>query len=239
LDKIALVTGSTNNIGKGIAEKLAQDGFLVIITSRSENEAKKTVASLAKKGDYYRVDFSDARQIQGLFSFIREKYNRLDVLVNNVAFTQNESILGCSLEVWEKTLNTNLRSYFLCSKHAAELMKSSGGGNIVNITIGSGRSIRDKFSYAVSKGGVSVLTLCAAADLAPFNIRVNAIAIGPTGSPVGSKESPDRSRKWENPAAMVGHIGMPADIANAVSFLVSEKAAYIYGAVIPVDGGAR
>jgi 3-oxoacyl-[acyl-carrier protein] reductase len=116
-------------------------------------------------------------------------------------------------------------------------MKGNGGGNIVNITISRNRGAKDKFSYSVSKGGVYSLTMSAQIDLAPFNIRVNAVGIGPTGTPVGHKENPDRTRRYESPEIPARHVGDPQDIANAVSFLVSEKASYIYGAILNVDGG--
>jgi NAD(P)-dependent dehydrogenase (short-subunit alcohol dehydrogenase family) len=237
MDKIALVTGSTNNVGKGIAEILSKDGFLVIVTSRHGNEAKEVAENLPNKGAYYQVDFSDAQEIAGLFSFIERQYGRLDVLVNNVAYTKNESIMDCDLETWERTINTNLRSYYLCTKYAARIMKENGGGNIVNITISGTRGNRNKFAYTVSKGGVNSLTMSAAIDLAPFNIRVNAIAIGMTGTPVGSKDHPDRQRPYQNSGILAGHIGSPLDVANFVSFLVSEKAQYIYVAILSVDGG--
>ena len=168
MEKVALVTGSTNNIGKGVAEKLSEDGFIVIITSRYGNEAKEVAEHLPKKGASY-----EAERIANLFSSIRNSYGQLDVLVNNVAYTKNESILDYTLEIWEYIVNTNLRSYYLCTRYASEIMKEHGGGNIVNITIGSSRGIGNKFAYSVSKGGVNSLTMSAAVDLAPFNIRVN------------------------------------------------------------------
>jgi glucose 1-dehydrogenase len=240
MDKVALVTGSTSNVGKGIAQGLSRDGFLVIITSRHENEAREVAGQLTTKGAYYRVDLTDPEQIAGLFVFIKKAYGRLDVLVNDVAYTANESILECTLDVWERTLNTNLRSFYLCTRHAAEIMKENGGGSIVNITVGGAVAAaggKQKFAYTVAKGGVNSLTKCAAADLAPFKIRVNAVSIGQTGSPVGSKEHPDRKREYFLPSVLAGHIGMPEDVANAVSFLVSDKASYIWGAILAVDGG--
>ena len=96
MDRVALITGSTNNIGRGIAETLSREGSLVIITSRHENEAKQIADHLPAQGGYYQVDFSDAGQIAGLFSFIQKSYGRLDVLVNNVAHTENESIMDCT-----------------------------------------------------------------------------------------------------------------------------------------------
>jgi NAD(P)-dependent dehydrogenase (short-subunit alcohol dehydrogenase family) len=239
MEKIGLVTGSTNNVGKGIAETLSGDGYTVIITSRRADEAKEVADRLPRKGGYYQVDFSIPEQIADLFLHIKKTYGRLDVLVNNVAYTKNESIMDCTLETWDKTINTNLRSYFLCTKYAAEIMMAQGGGNIVNITISRNRGAKDKFSYSVSKGGVKSLTMSAQVDLAPFNIRVNAVGIGPTGSPVGHKENPERTRGYDYPSIPAKHIGLPQDIANAVSFLVSEKAAYLYGAFLAVDGGGN
>lgn len=235
MENVALVTGSTNNIGKSIAETLASRGFHVIITSRHEEEARVVSENLTGKGSYYQVDFSKAESIEGLFAFIRDRFQRLNVLVNNVAFTKNESILDCDLDIWEYTISTNLRSYYLCTKLASEIMKEHGGGNIINITVSSARGMKNKFSYIVSKGGVNSLTMCAAMDLAPHNIRVNAVGSGLVGTPVGYREYVNRS--YENSRIPLGHIGEPGDVSEAVAFLVSEQAKYITGAILPVDGG--
>jgi len=237
MDKVALVTGSTHNMGQATADTLSKDGFHVIVTSRHEEEARKVVENLANQGSYYAVDFSEPAQIEGLFAFAKEKFGRLDVLVNSLAYTENESILNCTLDIWEYTLKVNLRSYFLCTKYAAEIMKNQGGGCIVNMTVSSTRGVKDKFSYIVSKGGIKYMTMAAALDLAPFNIRVNAVGSGQVGTPVGNKDFPERKRPYVMPSIPAGHAGDPFDVANAISFLVSEKANYIYGAMLPVDGG--
>lgn len=235
MEQTALVTGSTNNIGKRIAEVLARNGYHVVVTSRHGDEAKMVSESLPCKGSFFQVDFSEVKSIESLFEFIKEKVGRLDVLVNNVAYTRNESIMDCDLETWDCTININLRSYYLCTKLAAEIMKRHGGGSIVNITVSSSRGIKDKFAYTVSKGGVNSLTMCAALDLAPFNIRVNAVGSGLVGTPVGYREY--INRPYENSRIPIGHIGSPEDVGEAVAFLVSERAKYIVGAFLPVDGG--
>lgn len=237
MERIALVTGSTSNVGKAIAETLSREGYHVIITSRHEEEAKEVAASLPRTGSFFRLDFAKAEEIKALFDFIGEKFGRLDVLVNNVAYTKNESILDCDLDTWQLAIDTNLRSYYLCSRYAALLMKDNGGGSIVNITVASTRGNKNKFSYRTSKGGINFMTLSAALDLAPYNIRVNAIGISHTGTPVGYRDYHGRS--YENKKVPLGRIGNPDEVADAVAFLVSDKATYIVGAIIPVDGGSN
>jgi NAD(P)-dependent dehydrogenase (short-subunit alcohol dehydrogenase family) len=235
MEKVALVTGSTSNIGKAIAEALARQGFTVVVTSRHAAEANAVAEALPGKGTGFETDFSDPKSVERLFTFVKERFGRIDALVNNVAFTKNESILDCDLATWEQTINTNLRSYYLCTRLAAEIMKNNGGGSVVNITVSARSGVKQKFSYMVAKGGVNYLTHCAALDLAPFNIRVNAVGSGMVGSAVGYRDY--ANRPYENPRIPAGHIGAPEDVAEAVVFLVSEQARYIYGAILPVDGG--
>lgn len=232
---VAVVVGSTSNIGRSIAEGLAEDGYRTVVTSRHGDEARAVADELPNDAASFEVDVSDPEQIQELFAFVDEFDEDLAVLVNSVAYTENESILGCDLDTWERTLNTNLRSYFLCSKAAAERMKESGGGSIVNVTISRRGGTSDKFSYSVSKGGVDMLTKSAALDLVEHGIRVNAVGSGIVGTPVGQRDMEGRS--YESDRIPIGHVGGPEDLAEAVRYLVSDRAKYVVGAMIPVDGG--
>lgn len=234
MSEVALVTGSTSNIGEATARGLSADGYHVVVTSRHGDEARAVAESLPTSASSFEVDLSVPAEIDDLFSFVDEELGRIDVLVNSVAHTENESILECDLETWEYTMATNLRSYYLCSRAAAQRMVEAGGGNIVNVTISRRSGRPSKFSYSVSKGGVDFMTRCAARDLAPHGVRVNAVGSGIVGTPVGHTEPAGRS--YENDRIPLGHIGEPEDVASAVRFLVSEDAEYVAGATLEVDG---
>ena len=231
----AIVTGSTSNIGKAIAEGLSSDGYHVVVTSRHGDEASEVADGLENDATGIAVDFSEVEDIEGLFDHVDENLGQLSVIVNNVAYTAHEGILECDLDTWEYTMDTNLRSYFLCTKLAGERMKQGEGGNVVNMGVSHGSGRADKVGYTVSKGAVDYLTRCAARDLGPYGIRVNTIGSGIVGTPVGYDHQ--AGRDYESDRVPLGHIGEPEDIADAIRFLVSENAKYINGGLIPVDGG--
>lgn len=241
-DQIAVVTGSTSNIGRAIAERLSEDGFRVVVTSRHEEEASDVAESLPGDAASFGLDLTNPDAIEELFRFIDGLPGDLEALVNNVAYADNESVLDCTVDEWDQTLDTNLRSFFLCTKAAAERMKESGGGAIVNVTVSETGGVSEKIAYMSSKGGVNAFTKSAALDLAPHDIRVNAVGSGLVGSSVGSSAgmSSEEVRKRDQRTAEripVGRIGDPAELAATVSFLVSEEASYVVGAILPVDGG--
>ncbi|MEK7210172.1 MAG: SDR family oxidoreductase [Candidatus Binatota bacterium] len=234
-DKIALVVGSTNNIGLGIARAFAREGAKVIIHSRHADDAKKIAAELG--GDSFAADVSRPEQVAALFDHIKSKHRRLDILVNSLAMqSSRDGVLELTLEEWNQTLAVNLTGFFLTIQQAARIMKENGGGAIINISAASGeRASAGRAAYSVSKGGIFALTKQAAVDLAPYKIRVNCIVSGIVGTPIGRKDM--GNRKLEYDFIPLRRIGQPDDVAEAAVFLVSDKASYITNAILAVDGG--
>jgi 3-oxoacyl-[acyl-carrier protein] reductase len=232
-NKIALVTGSTNNIGLAIARAFAREGARVIVHSRHGDEARKIAAEIA--GDSFAADLSRPEEIDKLFAHIEAKHRRLDLLVNTVAHSTKNGILEVTFEEWSQIMAINLTAYFLCIQHAAKMMRASGGA-IINISAASGeRGSPGTAVYSISKGAINALTRQAAVDLAPYNIRVNGIIAGIIGTPLGRRDM--GNRKTEYDTIPLKRIGEPEEVAEAAVFLASEKAAYITNAILPVDGG--
>ncbi len=233
-NKIALVTGSTNNIGLAVARAFSREGAKVVIHSRHEEESKKISQELG--GDYFAADVARPEQIEALFDHITKKHHRLDILVNCIAHSSKKDILETTLEEWQQIMAVNLTGYFICIQHAARLMKNNGGGAIINVSAASGeRGSPGTAAYSVSKGAINALTRQAAADLAPHKIRVNGLISGIVGTPLGKKEM--GNRKLEYDSIPLRRIGRPEDVAEAAVFLASEKSSYITGATLPVEGG--
>jgi 3-oxoacyl-[acyl-carrier protein] reductase len=232
-NKIALVTGSTHNIGLGIARAFAREGANVVIHSRHEADAKKIAQEI--DGDFFAADVAIPDQVAAMFDHIRKKHGRLDILVNSVAHSSKGGVLEISLEEWNRIMAINLTGYFLCIQHGGRMMKEQGSGVILNISAGSGeRSSPGGAAYSISKGAINSLTRQAAADLAP-DIRVNGIISGLVGTPIGQNDMGNRKPEYD--MIPLRRIGRPEDVAEAAVFLASDKAGYITNTILPVDGG--
>jgi NAD(P)-dependent dehydrogenase (short-subunit alcohol dehydrogenase family) len=232
-EKIALVTGSTHNIGLAVARAFAREGARVIVHSRHQDDAKRIAAEIG--GDYFVADVAKAEQVATMFDHIRKQHGRLDILVNSVAHSSKGGVLDVSLEEWNRIMAINLTGYFLCIQHAAKMMKERRFGVIINISAGSGeRSSPGGAAYSVSKGAINSLTRQAAVDLAP-DIRVNALISGLVGTPIGQNDMGNRKAEYD--MIPLRRIGQPEDVAEAAVFIASDKARYITNAILPVDGG--
>lgn len=237
--KVALVTGSAQRIGKTIALELARQGMNQVIhhngsDARIAEATADEVRALGVEAIVVRADHSQPADVQRLFDAVKVKYGRLDVLVNNASILIKGSILDQTPEEWHNVLDANLTGPFLCSQHAARLMRESGDsvGAIINISDqGSFRPFKMFANHSVSKAGLNMLTQVLALSLAP-DIRVNAIAPGAILRDEGN--SPEQWAKIGQ-RIPVKHTGDPADVAQAVIFLATQP--YITGTIMHLDGG--
>jgi NAD(P)-dependent dehydrogenase (short-subunit alcohol dehydrogenase family) len=237
-DQVAIVTGAGRNIGEEIAKLFAAEGARVAVVDMDAGRGGRVAAEIRQSGgdaQLFLADVSRGSDVAELVRAVVARFGRIDILVNNVAISDNKHILDISEEEWDRVLAVTLKSQFLMGKHVAAQMVAQGtGGRIVNIGSTSGFMGRSRaIAYSAAKGGVANLTRAMAAQLAPHRIRVNAIVPNKIGSPVGKDEF-DPTRPVPN---MAKRPGEPKEAANAVLFLVSDDSSFVYGANLFVDGG--
>jgi NAD(P)-dependent dehydrogenase (short-subunit alcohol dehydrogenase family) len=236
-DQVAIVTGAGRNIGEEIAKLFAAEGAKVAVVDLDRPRGEHTAAAIKQAGGeatLFAADVSKGRDVAALVKDVVARYGRVDILVNNVAISDNKHIFDITEEEWDRVLAVTLKSQFLMGKHVGQQMAAQGGGRIVNIGSTSGFTGRSRaLAYSAAKGGVANLTRAMAVQLAPHKIRVNAIVPNKIGSPVGRDEF-DPSRPVPN---MAKRPGEPAEAAKAVLFLVSDDSSFVWGANLFVDGG--
>ena len=246
--KIAIVTGGAQGIGAGIVDQLSKAGATVIIAHIDREKAAEKVVAMADaefKTSFVYADVADPASVDQLFEAVVEQHGRVDILVNNAALVHyppaNVNVLEMSDETWLKNMDVSLNGTFFCSVRAARIMVkqvidgNAAGGAIINISSGGAtRGHRHLASYDASKGGVEALTRSAALDLAPWNIRVNAIV---PGNITVEKMMGSFSAEAAKGTIPLGRPGTPEEIGDAVVFLASDEARYVNGTKIYVDGG--
>jgi len=237
-DRVALVTGAGRNIGEAVARLFAREGAKVAVVDLDRARGERVAAAIKSAGgaaEAFVTDVSKASEVTALVKAVVERFGRIDILVNNVAVSDNKSILEITEEDWDRVMNVTLKSQFLMSKHVAQQMLAQGiAGNIVNVGSTSGWQGRPRaIAYSAAKGAIANFTRALAVQLAPHNIRVNAIVPNKIGSPVG-KEEFDPTRPVQN---MLRRPGQPDEAAKAILFLASEDSSFVIGENLFVDGG--
>jgi NAD(P)-dependent dehydrogenase (short-subunit alcohol dehydrogenase family) len=236
-DQVAIVTGGGRNIGEEIAKLFAAEGAKVAIVDMDKARGEHAASEIkAAGGDatLFVADVSKGADVAALVKNVVAHYGRIDILVNNVAISDNKHIFDITEEEWDRVLAVTLKSQFLMAKEVGKQMATQGGGRIVNVGSTSGFTGRSRaIAYSAAKGGVANLTRAMAAQLAPHKIRVNAIVPNKIGSPVGKDEF-DPSRPVPN---MAKRPGQPQEAARAVLFLASDESSFVWGANLFVDGG--
>jgi NAD(P)-dependent dehydrogenase (short-subunit alcohol dehydrogenase family) len=241
---VALVTGGSRGIGRAIVKALAARGAYAIVNYRADEDgAAETVAqitSLGGKATACQADVSNVADLERMVGAVEEEIGPIGVLVNNAGAVNRSTFLELTLDDWDQVLNTNLRGVFYLSQLVARHMASRRQGAIIHITsILAQQTIPGRTAYAASKGAVESLTRAMALDLAPYSIRVNAVAPGLFrtemllgGMPATVAQELERFIPFQR-------FGDPDELAAAVAFLASPAASYITGALLPVDAGLR
>jgi NAD(P)-dependent dehydrogenase (short-subunit alcohol dehydrogenase family) len=237
-DQVAIVTGAGRNIGEEIARLFAAEGATVAVFEMDSSRGQRTVDAIIKAGGkaaLFLADVSRGADVAAAVQATVEEFGRIDILVNNVAISDNKHIFDITEEEWDRVLAVTLKSQFLVAQAAGRQMaKQESGGRIVNIGSTSGFMGRNRaIAYSAAKGGVANLTRAMAVQLAPHKIRVNAIVPNKIGSPVGKDEF-DPARPVPN---MPNRPGLPSEAAKAVLFLASDDSSFTYGENLFVDGG--
>ncbi len=244
-NKVAVITGATDGIGKAIALTFAKEGAKVVMIGRDETKGKTALEEVKKCGQavFIKTDVSDSSQVKRMIERAAQEFGRIDVLVNNAAVCPAGTVLSTSEETWDYVIDLNLKGVFLCSKYAIPYMQKNGGGAIVNVgSINSLMAMENEAAYDASKGGVLMLTKATALDFAKANIRVNCILPGAIETTMlraslGTSPDPAKARQWITSKHPVGRVGEPREIAEVALFLASDSSSFVTGAAIPVDGG--
>ena len=243
-EEVAWVTGSSTGIGRAAAVALAEQGCRVVVHyNQSEDEAREVVEEITSSGGEAMLvggDVSEAGEVERMVGKIEDRYGRLDILVNNAgSLIERRSFSEMTEDLWDRVVDVNLKSVFLCSHAVLPMMKRRGKGKIINMTSVAARNGGGPGSaaYASAKGGVSTLTRAMAKELVSDNILVNGVAPGVITTPFHDRFTPPDVRETLAGGIPIGREGTPEEVAGTVVFLASGAADYLVGEIIEVNGG--
>ena len=237
-NKVAVITGAGAGIGRAIALRFGAEGAHVVVNDINATSAEDTTRAIVTAGGSasgVAADVTDKTQVDRLFDVTLERFQTIDVLVNNASLTNTtRHFLAADEQWWDRILAANLKSAFLCALRAAQVMARRRQGSIINMSSGgASRAHRGNAAYDAAKGGVEALTRALALDLGPYGVRVNALVPGSINSR-GLDEATLRERGMVMP---LGRVGEVTELAGPAVFLASDDASYITGHLLVVDGG--
>jgi NAD(P)-dependent dehydrogenase (short-subunit alcohol dehydrogenase family) len=240
--KVAIITGGGSGIGRATAELFAREGAKVVVADYKADTGQEAVQAIKdSEGEalFVKVDVSDSAQVQHMVQTALDAYSGIDILFNNAGVLIFGTVLETDEEAWNRLMSINLTGVYLCSKAVIPHMIERGGGSIINTSSSTGSHdvAYNIAAYVTSKGGVTLLTKAMAVDHAKDKVRVNAIAPGPTDTPMlRDNMSPEQLEAFAATFPMQ-RLGRPEELAHAALFLASDEASFVTGAVIAVDGG--
>lgn len=248
-NKIAIVTGASKGIGKGIAETFAKEGANLVITCLTDMEGLEDtynkIVSYERKALKLQIDIGELDDIDRMISTTVEEFGRLDILVNNAATRFFKKITELTEDEWDRTMATGVKGSYFATQRAIPEMKKVGKGKVIHLaSTASFGGLNEGFSsYAVSKAAIVQMTKSMAIELAPMHINVNAIAPGP----IAHFQSPSNIRTFSDPARISWYMerlpckrfGTVEDVAHAAVYLASDEADWVHGTILLIDGGWR
>ena len=237
--KVAIITGASRGIGKGIAQKFVEQGAKVAFSYlSSEEKAKALEAELGNGSKGFKSDASDFNQAQELVDSVVAEFGTVDIVVNNAGITRDNLLMRMGEEAWDEVMTVNLKSCFNLTKAVMRTMLKARSGSIINMSSVVGVSGNaGQANYSASKAGILGFTKSVAQELGSRSIRCNAIAPGFIETEMTGALDPDTVQGWRD-SIPLKRGGTPEDIANAILFLASENAKHIHGIALPVDGGS-
>ena len=237
--KVALVTGASRGIGRGIAQQLARQGAVVVCAARGENAAATAAGIVAAGGraEAIALDVTVAAEIEAAVAGMLERHGRIDLLINNAGIARDQLMLRMKRDDWDQVIATNLTAAFACVQAVVKPMVKQRGGRIISISSVVGQmGNAGQANYAASKAGLVGFSKALARELASRNITVNVVAPGFIETDMTRAIAEKAQGDW-SAQIPAGRLGTPEDIATAVGFLASDEASYITGQVLAVNGG--